>query len=435
MRGALYRAWAALRTPALLRRLEDLDRSQWLSPAEVASAQMTRLRDLLSHAGRTVPYYRRVFREAGLDPARVRSLEDLRRLPPLQRETLAERFEDLRSDRPRASSRPRATGGSTGRMARFLVDERDLLERSAHLYRNLSWFGWRLGDRLAFLWGSDVDSREHRGLAGGARDTLAGVLWLDAFSVREDRLGDHLDRLESFAPRVLIGYPSSLHLLASHALASGRRLRLEGVQTSAEVLSPRVRRDLEEVFGAKVLDRYGCREIGIAAHECPSGGMHVNAEAVVMECVEGEVLLTSLNNYAMPLIRYRNEDLAEMDEGTCRCGRGLPLVRAIRGRISDVLRTPGGRLVHGEFFTHLLYEERAVSRFQVVQTAPDRLEIRVVADAGFDEAARARVGRAIREHADATFVVSWISVPDLPAGPSGKFRFVIPHAASADRGD
>jgi len=426
MRGALYRGYARLRTRPLMRHLREIEASQWLPRPRIEALQLDKLRAILAHAGRTVPYYRDVFRAARFDPAGVRGIGDLAALPVLDRETLTARFDDLRSEEAHRSARARATGGSTGRPLRFVVDDHEMTTRSAHIYRNLGWLGWRLGDRTAYVWGSDVDSTEHRGGWGRLRDRVAGVLWLDAFTLSAERMDRYLDRLEAFAPRVVIGYPSSLHLLATRALEKGRTIRVSGgIETSAEMLAPGVREDLEAAFGSRVFDRYGCREAGVVWHECSEGGRHLNAEAVVMETVGGEVLLTTLNNRAMPLVRYRNEDLAGAAGEACACRRGLPLAGPVRGRVSDVIRSPHGRLIHGEFFTHLFYGLPGVRQFQVEQTAPDRLVIRLVAGDDFTGAHRAAIESAVREHADAAFNIDWLPVSEIPPGPSGKFHFTI----------
>ncbi len=425
MRRGLLRGYLQVRGRPLLSYLDAIEKSQWLPREELRSLQAAKLRAVLEHAGRTVPYYRLLFGSAGFDPGRVRGAEDLSGLPPLDRDTLVTRLHDLRSEQAARGGELRATGGSTGRPVRFVVDRHERTTRSAHLYRNLRWLGWDLGRRAAYVWGSDVDSREHRGTLARLGDALKGVLWLNAFTMTERDRDAWLDRLARFAPEVIIGYPSSLHLLARRALETGRRLETKGVQTSAEMLAEPVRRDIEAAFGGPVRDRYGCREAGVVAHECPRGRYHVNAEAVVMESLDGQVLLTTLNNYAMPLVRYANEDLAVLSEEPCPCGRGLPVVARLQGRRSDVIVSPGGRLIHGEFFTHLFYGASGVTRFQVRQTSLDGLEISVVAGDAFTDEARRRIEAAVLDHGDPGFRIAWRRVEDLPAGPSGKFRFTI----------
>ncbi len=425
MRAILFKSWLRMRARPLLRHLEGIEKSQWLGAEQARELTVERLRAILEHARDRVPYYRELLGRIGFDPRSVRSVADLAALPPLDRETITERFDDLRASPAPPGTSMNATGGSTGRRLRFLVTEHERMTRSAHLYRNLRWLGWDLGRRAAYVWGSDVDSSEHRGRAARLRDTVSGVLWLDAFSLHESRLDEYLDRIERFAPAVLIGYPSSLHLLARRAIRTGRSVPVGGIQTSAEMLAPGVRDDLRKAFRGAVMDRYGCREAGIAAHECSEGRLHVNSEAVVMECVDDQVLLTTLNNLAMPLIRYRNGDLARLREGGCPCGRGLPLVEGIRGRASDVIVSPGGRLIHGEFFTHLFYNVPGVECFQVRQTAIDRLVISVVAGAEFTGDSRRSLEETVRKHGDPAFAIHWNQVAEISPGPTGKFRFTI----------
>jgi phenylacetate-CoA ligase len=424
LRRALIRLYMRARQRDVLRSLSDMEASQWRSPEEIRDLQTARLRAMLTRAQREVPYYAEILRQARLDP-REATVAGLSALPVLERETLQERFDDLTARGARPGTRVRATGGSTGRGVRVLVDHAEMVSRAARQYRNLRWIGWDLGGRLAYVWGSDVDARDHRGLAGRARDAARGILWLDAFSMEGRRLDQDLDRLRRHDPDVLIGYPSSLHLLARRLLDTGRHLPLRGIETSAEVLTEGVRRDLREAFGCEVRDRYGCREAGIVAHECPQGRLHVNAESILVEVVKGSLLLTTLDNHVMPLVRYRNEDLGEALDEACPCGRGLPALRSILGRSSDIIRSPSGRLIHGEFFTHLFYEAAGVTRFQVRQTDPERLVISVVAGDVFDDAARSRVERLIREHGDPRFAVEWRRVAEIPAGPSGKYRFTL----------
>ena len=435
MRKALVRAWMAARARPLLASLAEIEKSQWLSADEVAGLQNRKLRETLAHAAGSVPYYRDLFRKEGFDPMSVRSVTDLRRLPPLGRETLTARFDDLLADPAPPGRFIRSTGGSTGRPLRFAVDPHEMITRSAHIYRGLGWLGWHPGDKVAYVWGSDIDTREHKGTLGRLRDTFMRVLWLDAFTLSEELLDQYLDRLRVFEPKVLIGYPSSLHLLAQRAMETSVRPRIGGIECSAEMLTPRVREDLRAAFGCPVLDRYGCRETGVVAHECPEGALHINAESVVVESLEGELLLTTLNNRSMPLIRYHNEDLGLLSERRCPCGRGLPLMDKLQGRMSDIIRTPGGRLIHGEFFTHLFYGVRDVSRFQVKQTRRDHLEIRVVAGERFMLADQKELERAIVAHADQAFGVTWMRVDEIPSGQSGKYRFIIaapPDAADED---
>ncbi len=438
MRAArlFHRAYLELRQGKVLRLLGDLERAQWHSPDEVRARQWDRLRALLAHAAAKVPFYRRAFLEAGLNPIDLAGPEVMERLPIVSKEMLrARRDEFLSEDARSRGATPNATGGSTGAPLTFFQDRVYRLHRDAVMYRGYRWCGWRAGGPLAFLWGSDVDSRSHRGL-GGVRDALLGITWIDAFTLEERALDRVLDDLARADPEILVGYASSLRHLARRALARGGGPRLRAVETSAELLTADARRDIEAAFSCRVLDRYGCREAGVIAHECRAGeGWHISAETVWLETdPEGRLLLTTLMNYSMPLVRYRNEDLVALGSKRCSCGRGLPLMTGVAGRIADIILSPSGRAIHGEFFTHLFYGVPGVREFQVVQKAAADLLIRVVADASFTAEHRARIEASIRDHADAAFRVRWESPAEIPRGLSGKFRFTISEISGTEAG-
>ncbi len=434
LRRAAQSTYLQLRHSRVLRILRELERSQWLPAGEISAIRDRRLSALLSHAGARVPYYREAFRRARADPAAGAAA--LAALPVLTKEIIRSAGGSLLSDDAHSRHSFRnTTGGSTGVPLRFVQDAAYEAHRRAAMYRGFGWCGWPLGGRLAYVWGDDPDrgSREWR---GRLLDRIFGNVRIDAFTLEERNMDGVLDDLGASQPDLLVGYASSLRLLARRALSRGGGPALPAVESSAEMLDPGARREIEEAFRCHVFDRYGCREAGVIAHECGAGsGWHVNAESVHLETEpDGSLLVTTLMNWSMPLIRYRNEDLVEMDvQESCPCGRGLPLLKRVMGRRSDVILSPSGRAIHGEFFTHLFYDTRAVRAFQVVQTGTRSLVIRVVADESFGEDARAGITRAIHERGDQGFEVRWEIVPRIPAGPSGKHRFTLREIPGEER--
>jgi phenylacetate-CoA ligase len=414
----------------VVRTLAELNRTQWLPREEIEHLQQDRLAALLSHAVRKVPLYRTAMGKGALSPGGLKRADAvglLRTLEVVTKERLrARRSEFVSEDAGQRVSFENSTGGSTGEPLRFVQDRLYEVHRRAAMYRGFGWCGWPLGGRVAYLWGHDPDHGA-RTWRGRLLDGLFGNTRIDAFSLEEAGLDGILDDLGSARPDLLVGYASSLQLLARRALERGGGPRLRAVQSSAEMLDAAARREIEQAFSCRVLDRYGCREAGTVAHECEAGeGWHINAESVVVETEsDGSLLVTTLMNYSMPLIRYRNEDLVSLGEGACSCGRGLPLLTKVIGRRSDIIQSPSGRAIHGEFFTHLFYDAPGVRAFQVVQTSLTELVVRVVAEEGFDGEQRERIRRAIHERGDPGFKITWERVPRIPPGPSGKRRFTI----------
>lgn len=427
VRRTVHAAYLRARHGPVVRALEELEKSQWLPPEEIARTQGHRLRALLAHAATQVPHYRRSIKQAGLSVEDIKGAEALRALPVVTKSLVRDHPEELTSkDATERGARENATGGSTGEPLRFLQDRRYHVYRRAAMYRGFRWCGWTLGGPLAYLWGIDPDAGS-RTARGRVLEAFFGIKRFNAFDMPADQLDGILDALDASDPDILIGYASSLRLLARHALSRGGGPSLRAVESSAEVLDPDARAQIEKAFRCRVLDRYGCREAGVIAHECAAGeGWHINAETTFVEIEpDGGLLVTPLMNYSMPLIRYRNEDLAVAGETPCSCGRGLPVLSKIIGRRSDLIRSPSGKIIHGEFFTHLFYQAAGVSAFQVVQTDPESLTVSVVADAAFNEGERSKLTRIILEHGDPAFRVVWKTVREIPCGPTGKHRFTI----------
>jgi phenylacetate-CoA ligase len=213
--------------------------------------------------------------------------------------------------------------------------------------------------------------------------------------------------------------------------------QLEAIIVTAEVLRGRDRQLITSVFGCPVFGRYGSRETGVIASQCSENShMHINAESVVVEFVRdnqhvapgelGEVLVTDLRNYAMPLVRYRIGDVAAPQQGPCECGRGLPLMGPVVGRTADFITCPDGRLVNGVSLVSDLEASTSVSQAQIRQSEPGRLVVRLVPAEAFSRSAIDRLGAWLACHVSDRLVYGVEIVQEIPfERPSGKFRFVV----------
>ncbi|UCF34157.1 MAG: phenylacetate--CoA ligase family protein, partial [Phycisphaerales bacterium] len=205
----------------------------------------------------------------------------------------------------------------------------------------------------------------------------------------------------------------------------------KGVIASAEVLWPHYREAIEHRFGCKVYNRYGSREVGPVAMECPHGSLHVNAADLIVEIDEpdgsgvGELLVTQLNNVAFPFIRYRMGDLAAMVRRSCPCGRQLPVLEKLMGRVSDHIVAPDGTLIHGEWFTHLFYDVEGVALFTFRQTGREGYVFEVQQDSGFDAPAFERAVKVAQNKLGPAAKIEVKFVERFEASPSGKHRFVV----------
>lgn len=434
----------------------ELERSQWLSPDDIRALQRRKLRALLRHARQNVPFYRRRFDDAGIDGDGDDPMKILQRLPLLDKTGIRASLGDMLWHQAPGGLFQTSTGGSTGEPLILYVDRRRQACDQAARIRSHRWFGARPGDRELYLWGSPIEKRRSEDVKR-LRDALFNQRLLDAFNMSPERMDAYLDEWDRFQPVSLFGYPSSIVLLVDHARSRGRRLdtrRLRAVFVTGEVCDPRDREKIAAYFEVPVADGYGSRDAGFIAHECPEGRLHVTAENVLVEIVDdhrpvasggqtsrpnregprGEIVITHLDAYAMPLIRYRTGDVGRLLPGRCSCGRGLPLMDVVQGRTTDFLYLPDGNTRHALSIIYPLRETPGVSRFRVVQHDDYSVVIEVVCDDRIarvtPEAVARRVRPVIGEHVrlDVRFVER------IDPMASGKHRYVISHARPAIRG-
>ena len=424
--------------------LHEARRWDRMSAGEVAARQLSKLKRLLDHAVRHVPYYREAFREAGVAVEAVETLEDLGHLPRLDRSDLRKhRDAFIAQDRRRAMAEV-ATGGSTGEPVTVFVDRRRAAVNTAARIRAREWWGIRVGDPEAVLWASPIEVGAQDRIRT-VRDWFLNTRLFSAFEGSEAGLEALCQTLERYRPAVLYGYSSSLQLLARHVLSTHRSSGVFGVKAvfaTAEGLSPEQRDDIVRAFGAGVGGEYGARDAGLITHECPAGGHHVLAEGMLVEVVKpdgssagpgerGEVVTTHLEALGFPLIRYATGDVGTPAGGACPCGLGLPRLESVEGRATDFLVAPDGRLLHALGAIYVLRVMPGIGAFQVEQPETDRLIVRIVREDGFPADGEETIREGLQKLMRSPVSVEIQFVPDIPKAASGKHRYVISPVARA----
>lgn len=419
---------------AELRYLREFERTQFLPADEVRALQMVRLRRLLDHAYQHCPFYRERFAAAGIIPSDIRALEDLRVLPILEKSDIQQRRDALVArDWPADDLLPNHTGGSTGRPLSFFLSRDRKCSRAAATVRHNRWAGWDIGDKVACLWGAAQDA-PRAGLRSRIRERLLDrQLFLDAGHITEDKLQAFHQALLRFRPRVILAYARAAVLFARYLRARGlAAYQPHAIVSSAEVLDDADRAMVENVFGCRVFNRYGCREVSVIASECPvHQGLHTAAEGLFVEIDSpapgqpGSILITDLLSLAMPLIRYRIGDVGSWQDGSCPCGRGLPRLKSVAGRITDFLVGTDGRLVSGIFLaTYLVGKRPSLGQVQIQQETAGQVLFRIQRGHDFRNGEDIDyLCAAIRRYLGADTVVDWEFVDALPVERSGKFLF------------
>lgn len=296
-----------------------LDQSQWFSEEEIKALQLEGLKQLVEHARRNTKYYKNL--------PKIRSLDDLEKIKHLTKRDIRENFALLR-----ARNVPGFEVTTSGTISRSTTVKDKRLKFDFGEQRFLRWYESPL-KKVCELWGSiDIGSRPRQKWRN---------LYLPVEGLRNRKDAIHyLKLIEQFKPDLIKAYASPLRFLAHYALEEGIRPEVGVIQTGCEMLLPASKEETENAFQCDLYNFYGSREMGSMAQDCEiHGDLHINAERYIIEQVDGRLLFTDLLNYAMPLIRYENQDIGVLSDGKCPCGRGLPTLKALVGRSFDYLLT------------------------------------------------------------------------------------------------
>jgi phenylacetate-CoA ligase len=438
IKHVLYPLWALKNGSSRLRKLAELEVSQYWSRTRLLEQQWLLFKSLVTHAYETCPYYRRKYREAGIHPGDLRSRDDIGRIPILTKEEIQEHRAEMVSskysvDRLIADM----TGGSTGSPMQFYYDKERLDSRVGATLRHNRWAGWEIGDRAAILWGAPQDMK-----AGRLKDRLRSWIqerrvMLDASALSEAALAGFARELIRYRPTVLQAYSNTLGLFARYVQTQGiEGIRPRSIICSAEVLTPENRRLIEDTFGCSVYNRYGCREFAVIASECDAHqGLHINAENLLVEAVrngqpctdeDGEIVITDLRNLAMPMIRYGIKDVGRVKQAPCNCARGLPLMELTGGRVTDFLLATNGSKVSGVVIaTYVITNLPGIRQIQFVQNEPGAVTINLVRAQEWTEGSMGELTARIRRFLGDGMRVRAEFKDHIPLERSGKYRFSV----------
>lgn len=414
--------------------LIELHANERLDEERLAELQWQRLSALIAHCYEQVPYYRTVFDRLGAKPQDIRSLADFARLPALDKPTLKANTDALiAANHDRTELEAVTTGGSSGIPVQLFYDA-DYFDRGwSALLRNMSWTGFRPGERQAWV------TREATG--GWKRELRLAIerKWVAGVVVQTpDTIAQWADKLARWQPRLVYSTPSSRLPALSHHLLE-HDIRLDGVRavmTSSETLLDANRELIERAFGAKVFNQYGSTECLSMAAECEAGSMHVNADVNLIEHVPvpsmpgvNEMIVTPLFAYGMPLLRYRLGDLGSPIEGRCACGRTLPRIGSLEGRLTGTATLSDGTVLTSFALEELLQSLPGVAQFQFRQVAPDAFDLLVITTHTDDAAVAASLDGiedvfARRNGVRASIRV--VYVDDIPLTAAGKHLYLVP---------
>jgi phenylacetate-CoA ligase len=366
-----------------------LEKSQWFSEEELKEYQNKRLREIIEHCYENVPYYRNLFDELRLKPDDFRDTNDLKKLPLLTKDIIKKNLplltaKNIKKFKPSLYQ----TSGTTREPLKFYLDKSSHILEFCYYWRYWSWAGYRLGDPFVQFSPQYFLKRNNKDFS--SYSPLTKYLILNSNLLCFDNLDRFVALLKRYKPLFIKGYPSTISTLALMLEKAGSAdIHFKAVFTIAEKLLGHHKQSIEKFFNCPILDSYGHMESAVAVSQCPHGSYHINSEYGIFSIDEkeeighpkgnrvGEIIGTSLHNFAMPFLRYRVGDIAVLDptHKRCECGRGLPVVKEITGRTDDIIITPDERFITGahgpfNFVDGILW-------YQFVQESKERVVVKI----------------------------------------------------------
>ncbi len=334
---------------------------------------------MVEYAYTNTKFYRDLFRRCDVTPQDIKTFEDLEKLEHTTKSDLQDHSEDLLAatyTKEMCHSTP--TSGSTGTPAIMLYDNECYAYYVAESMVEMFDAGYKPWEKIAYTkrrpW--HFYSLQNLGL-------MRAYHILSTLPEEEQAL-----KLKEVSPSLILSYPLLLYSIARIVKSGGYIIHPRSVIIGGEMLIPHVRKYIEDVFKTRIYETYATVEFSTIARECKYGNWHINTSKCVVEFVEGKILVTSLLNKALPLIRYEIGDAGRPKEGVCPCGRGAPMMEILEGRLGDIYILPNGREVPPlrVWKTHLILDSNvAAKRYQIIQEEPDFFIIRLVPTRNFTE--------------------------------------------------
>ena len=397
MHKQLYRLMRYAVNPYEFRTIKltrELERNQWLSLEELQQVSWYKLKRLLEHAYVNVPFYRQRFKAVGITPKDIRTKEDFCQVPLLTKDDVRENTNLLLAKNyNKAKMDFSATSGSTGEPLVIYHDPGQIPANLAAFNRGYGWFKVDAYDKIAWIWGRRIGVQQQPTL----RQRLKPERWLDGWNLTSEDLQQFAEELCRWKPTIIAGYANVIYLFAEYlANRNITDIQAKLVQTTAMAMWPQERMLIKQVFQCPVSDRYSSHEAGaIISAECPEGSKHIFSDFCYVEIINdgqlvppgenGEIIITPLYSFGMPLIRYRMDDVASWAGTKCSCGRGLPIFDEFVGRTNSLFTLPSGRFLHGMAFREPADGNMAIRRFRVHQYSKEKIEVFLQKGEDFDD--------------------------------------------------
>lgn len=410
-----------------------LNQSQWFSEDKIRVDQNNKLKRLIEHVYHNVPYYRNLMQKKGIVPQDINCADDLKYFPVLTKKIIRSNYQDIMSlDLNKRRVMESSTGGTTGEPLKLYLDKDTRIWREAARLRGWSWANFQIGMSVVAF-----PSNNWPSLIGKLRIGMINEHAFPFFLEENDIVGC-FPKVKDIKPHCITGISSYLCRIASvYSRNHLNEMHVPVIITTSEVLYDHNRGLLENTFKGKVYDQYGCVEIGSLAYECEHNNKHISDEHVIVEAVNsegshvvnapGHLIITDLDNYAMPFIRYKIGDVGTLSGSRCKCGRGLSVLKSMDGREDEFLKKLEGGFVPPIYFPARFARLKGIKQYQIVQTDVEHIVLIIVKNAGFSSETIDEMINVIKEKLGHIVNVTIEERDNIPLTSRGKTRLVISH--------
>jgi len=436
----IFPGYHLLRNDGLNNIFKETMSKENLSPNELQCLQKEKLLSLLRHAYLTVPYYKKQFESIGLVDVNDISIDFFRSLPLINKSIISIQIDEFISQESNCTDLiDNSTSGSSGTPFNFKTDKRFRQYCMAVVARNHKWTGVSIGDKKLWLWGAQIDIAKGERFKERVKNFLSHRVMLSSYAMSDENLFDYLEVIQRYKPALITSYPTPLSELANYKNSRANcSCSIKAIITSAEMLYPNQRDLIEKAFDVKVFNRYGSREFGdIAQEDKNHDGLRINSDHVYVEILdengnecpagkEGDLYITGLNNYGMPLIRYNIGDRASWPETQYYYkGMPFPLMKEIQGRVFETIEAPNGNKIGGTFWTILLRAKGGIKQFQVIQKTHQSIQIKYLPNEDYQQSNEKYYRSEIADKCGEQLQVDFIRVDKFELPSNGKHKLII----------
>lgn len=400
-----------------------------------------RFKKLMQHCYQQVPFYRQYLNTSGLQVKDFETIYDIVKLPIIDKQLLNQHPELLLAENYKPGDfRFDYTGGSTGTPTRFGIDMKNYYQVYANAWRFWGYAGYKPGVKMLQFWGNRIELSIFNYIKHKLRSFIENTIILNSYDFyNEERVIEYTERIRRYQPDIIRGYAGAVYLFVLYC----KKYQLQFQQSpkaiilTSEKIFKSQKEEIARFFNCEVFEEYGSTEFGIIGHECEShSGFHLADEFFIVEVYnhpeqtsnftgKGELLISCLYNYAMPLLRYRIEDEATISACSCPCGRTLGLLENIDGRIIDYIVTRREKMVHLIIFYNILSKIKGIKFFQIHQYEKGKIFIKIIKNENYDVKSIDKIAGVFESIFKDDLIIDFQYVDQLEVSASGKHKIIL----------